>query len=170
MVSALQGPTFANADGRQGTGPTRQFSDGQQRQLEQLKRIDAQVRQHELAHLRTGGSLVIGSAAYTYTYGPDGKAYATGGEVTIDTSPEKTPRATVDKGEHIQAAALAPADPSAQDYRVAALGAQMVERGRSEEAAAVKQAALPAQRMASIYNQQAAGGTGGVGAGIDTYA
>ena len=64
--------------------------------------------------------------------GPDGKQYAVAGEVGVDTSAEAKPQANIDKGQRIQAAALAPADPSPQDHRVAAAGAQLEARGRQE--------------------------------------
>jgi hypothetical protein len=52
--------------------------------------------------------------------------YATGGEVQIDTSPiSGDPEATIRKAETIRRAALAPASPSDQDRRVAAMAARM---------------------------------------------
>ncbi|MBP2296726.1 putative metalloprotease CJM1_0395 family protein [Azospirillum rugosum] len=93
-------------------------SDQQQQQIQQLQRADASVRQHEAAHQATGGPYA-GGASFTYTRGPDGKNYATAGEVPVDTSPERDPQATIRKMETVKAAALAPADPSPQDLRVA---------------------------------------------------
>jgi hypothetical protein len=82
--------------------------------------------------MSAGSGLVTNAASYTYTYGPDGKQYAVGGEVGIDTSAESKPEANIAKGRQIQAAALAPGDPSAQDYRVASIGAQLELQGHSE--------------------------------------
>jgi hypothetical protein len=107
----------------------------QQRQVAKLKEIDQAVHAHEAAHIRAGSGVVTGGPSYSYTYGPDGKAYAVGGEVGIDTSSERKPQANVDKGRRIVAAALAPSDPSPQDYRVASVGAQLEAQGRSEMAA-----------------------------------
>mgnify|MGYP001156497409 CR=1 FL=1 len=90
----------------------------QQQQIQELQRADTSVRQHEAAHQATGGPYA-GGASFTYTRGPDGKNYATAGEVPVDTSPERDPQATVRKMETVKAAALAPADPSPQDLRVA---------------------------------------------------
>ena len=125
----------------------------QQRQLEQLKRMDAQVRAHEQAHLRAGGNLVSAAAQYSYIYGPDGKAYASGGEVRIDVSPEKDPAANISKGQRIQAAARAPVDPSPQDYSVAAQGAQLEAQGRREALQVKAEGQVPA-----------------AGSNVDTYA
>jgi hypothetical protein len=82
--------------------------------------------------MSAGSGLITNAASYTYTYGPDGKQYAVGGEVGIDVSAESKPEANIAKGRQIQAAALAPGDPSAQDYRVASQGAQLELQGRSE--------------------------------------
>jgi len=104
----------------------------EQRQVASLQQIDRNVRAHEQAHISAGRGVVTGSVNFSYTYGPDGKQYAVGGEVGIDTSAEKKPEANIDKGIRIQAAALAPRDPSAQDYRVAAIGSQLETQGRTD--------------------------------------
>ena len=109
---------------------TRELTPEQQRLVEELKRIDQNVRAHEQAHMAAGRGVVTSGANYTYTYGPDGKQYAVGGEVGIDTSAERKPEANIDKGIRIQAAALAPRDPSPQDYRVAAIGSRLETQGR----------------------------------------
>jgi hypothetical protein len=87
--------------------------------VDQLKRIDRDVRAHEQAHLSAAGPYATGGASFQTTTGPDGNAYALSGEVGIDTRAEKTPEATIRKMQVVQAAALAPADPSAQDRAVA---------------------------------------------------
>lgn len=94
------------------------LTDDQQRQVQDLKRIDASVRQHEAAHQAAGGPHA-GGATFTFTRGPDGKNYATAGEVQVDVGAESDPEATVRKMDTVKAAALAPSDPSAQDLRVA---------------------------------------------------
>lgn len=95
------------------------------RVVRQLEQTDRQVRAHEQAHLSVGADLVRGGPTYSYEIGPDDKRYAVGGEVSIDASPARTPEATIPKAQHIRSTALAPADPSAQDYRVAATASQM---------------------------------------------
>jgi hypothetical protein len=104
----------------------------QRQQVAELQQIDRAVRAHEQAHLSAGRGVITSAANFSYTYGPDGKRYAVGGEVGIDTSAEKRPEANIDKGIRIQAAALAPMDPSPQDYRVASIGSQLEAQGRGD--------------------------------------
>ncbi len=101
------------------------LSDSEIQLVKELKIIDTNVKNHESAHLSVGGSLVRGGASYSYTEGPDGVLYATAGEVSIDTSETGDAKKDIDKARQIQAAALAPSDPSPQDYRVAASAAMM---------------------------------------------
>jgi hypothetical protein len=105
-------------------------------QLRELQARDAEVRAHEAAHLGAAGGLAVSGASYTYTSGPDGQKYATGGEVSIDTSKENTPEKTLDKARKIRAAALAPSNPSSTDLRVAAQASAMAMRASAEIAEA----------------------------------
>lgn len=103
-----------------------------------LQARDAEVRRHEEAHARVGGQYA-GQPSYTYQSGPDGKRYAIGGEVPIDVAPiPGDPAATIDKMRIVKAAALAPAEPSGADRRVAAL-ADAQARVASAELAAERQ-------------------------------
>lgn len=95
------------------------------RLVNELKAIDINVKNHEAAHLSAAGGLARGGANYSYTEGPDGVLYATEGEVSIDTSETGDPKKDVQKAQQIRAAALAPSDPSPQDYRVAASATMM---------------------------------------------
>lgn len=115
-----------------------------QREVERLKARDREVRAHEAAHIAAGAGLIRSGASFEYDTGPDGKRYAVGGEVTIDTSPGRTPEETIDKAERIRRAALAPVDPSPQDYRVAAQAAQMAAEARLELARQQRSEATPA--------------------------
>ena len=115
--------------------------------ISQLAQRDRQVRTHEAAHVAVGGVYVRGGARFSYTTGPDGRAYATGGEVSIDRSPAPNdPQATIQKLQQVQRAALAPADPSPQDRAVAAAAA----------AIGITQAQIElAQRQLSAYRTTA---------------
>lgn len=125
----------------------------QQQRLEQLEIAelatrDREVRAHEQAHAAVGGSYA-GAPSYTYTHGPDGQRYAVAGEVSIDTSAvANDPQATLSKMEIIVRAALAPAEPSAQDLHIAAQAqAQMVQaRVELAELRLGETAAGPAER------------------------
>lgn len=113
--------------------------------IQTLKARDREVKAHEAAHLAAAGNLAIGGANYTYQRGPDGVQYAIGGEVNIDTSAVAgDPEATLAKAERIRAAALAPAQPSAQDRQVAAQAAQLAIQARAEIAQQADQATTPA--------------------------
>ena len=97
-----------------------------------LSQRESEVHAHENAHSAVGGQYA-GSASYTYQRGPDGVNYAVGGEVSIDASAiPGDPAATLQKMQLIQRAALAPAEPSAQDRKVAALAAQQANQARAE--------------------------------------
>lgn len=90
----------------------------QEKEIKALEARDAEVRQHEQAHANRGGQYAA-SPQYEFETGPDGKRYATGGEVTIDVSEAESAQKTIEKMQQVRAAALAPAEPSAQDYKVA---------------------------------------------------
>lgn len=100
--------------------------------ISQLQHRDKEVRTHELAHAAAGGA-ATGSPSYTFEVGPDGKKYAVGGEVAVDlSSVAGDPKATITKMQKVHTAALAPANPSTQDTRVAASAAQIILSAQSE--------------------------------------
>ncbi len=112
---------------------TGQLSEEQQRQVQQLRQRDREVRAHEQAHLTAAGPYARGGPSFQYVQGPDGRQYAVGGEVSIDTSPiPDDPEATIRKAQVVRAAASAPAQPSAQDRKVAAAAAKMEAQARQE--------------------------------------
>ncbi len=105
------------------------------REVRELARTDREVRTHEMAHMAAAGGHARGGPVYEFRVGPDGKRYAVGGHVNIDTSAVPgDPQATLRKAQTIQRAALAPAEPSAQDRRVAAQAAAMAAEARAEMA------------------------------------
>jgi hypothetical protein len=154
--------------GARETGADRELTPRERQRIAELQQIDRAVRAHEAAHIAAGGGVVTGSANYSYTYGPDGRQYAVGGEVGIDTAPERDPADNVEKGIAIQDAALAPRDPSPQDYRVAGIGAQLESRGRNELARERAQARDDATR-ARVADAYAASDPPVV-PGLDTFA
>ena len=109
------------------------LSEQDRRELEQLKARDREVRQHEAAHKNAAGEHARGGASFTYQTGPDGRRYAVGGEVDVDMTPVPgDPQATLDKARTLRRAALAPAEPSAQDRQIAAQAARMEQEARQE--------------------------------------
>lgn len=131
----------ATADDANGQSPNESSLQARQREsqeqaelqmLRELKQRDQEVKAHEQAHASVGGSLTS-SPTYTYQKGPDGVRYAVGGEVQIDVSPVNgDPQATLDKMQLVQRAALAPAEPSAQDRQVAAQASQQAAQAQAD--------------------------------------
>ncbi len=90
------------------------------KEIRRLEQWQEHVIAHEKMHMLAGGGLV-GAPSYTYTYGPDGKKYIQGGEVSF-----YVPKGLVlEDGEaairKLKAAATAPSDPSPQDLKAAAM-------------------------------------------------
>lgn len=120
------------ADGQQADQQSTRQQQSDQQKLAELKKRDAEVRAHEQAHATVGGSLA-GAPSYQYERGPDGQQYAVAGEVPIDVSPVAgEPRATIEKMQQVRAAALAPAEPSAADRRIAAEAQQQQLAAQAE--------------------------------------
>lgn len=104
----------------------------EQREIQQLAARDREVRAHEQAHAAVGGQYA-GAPRYEYQRGPDGINYAVGGEVSISAGPVNgDPQATIEKAQIVRRAALAPAEPSPQDRKVAAQATQMEASARAE--------------------------------------
>ena len=126
---ASRQPESESHDARQES----ELSTEEKKQLEQLQARDREVRAHEAAHKAAAGSLARGGASFEFENGPDGRRYAVGGEVSIDTAKVSgDPQATLRKAQTIRAAANAPAQPSAQDRAVAAQATQMEAEARQE--------------------------------------
>ena len=156
--------------GRAGVNPTdatgQPLSEAEVRQLRQLQSTDREVRAHEQAHKAAAGAHATGGPTYEYTTGPDGKRYAVGGEVQIDTSPvPDNPEATIQKAQTIRRAALAPAEPSAQDRAVAAKASQLETQARQQiqqerQAENKERAEKSEERQGSTQENGAAESTG----------
>ena len=134
LSSKARHGSLSNAD--------RKLTEDDQREVRKLKRRDQEVRRHEQAHKAAAGSHAAGGPSFEYTTGPDGKRYAVGGEVNIDTSEiSGDPQATIAKMQQIRRAANAPANPSSQDRAIAAKAAgierqaqaELAERKRTEQ-------------------------------------
>lgn len=144
--------TSENAKSRGGE-PSPQQQRLEQLEIAQLVSRDQEVRTHEQAHAAVGGRYA-GTPSYTYERGPDGKRYAVGGEVGIDTSPiPNDPEATLRKMEVVIRAALAPAEPSAQDRQVAAQAQLQMAEARVELAQQQRSEAQAASEARSEQRQ-----------------
>lgn len=128
-----------NDTGKSGAIGEEQLSEEEKKKVKELQATDRQVRSHEQAHLAAAGGLASGGANFQYETGPDGKRYAVGGEVNIDTgSVDGDPKATLRKAQQIRRAALAPADPSPQDRRIASEATAMAAKAQQELSAQSK--------------------------------
>ncbi|MBR2207418.1 MAG: hypothetical protein IJ859_01260 [Synergistaceae bacterium] len=105
--------------------------DQKEAQEKELENIQREVVAHEAAHQAAAGELG-GGVSYSYTEGPDGKSYITGGEVPIKLKEGRTPEETLRNMQQVQRAANAPADPSGQDRQVAAKAAAIASKARQE--------------------------------------
>lgn len=142
-------------------------------EVARLRVTDQRVRTHERAHQTAGGN-AAGSATFRYVTGPDGKTYAVAGEVPIRFEAGRTPDETIAAAQRMRSAALAPADPSAQDLAVAAEAARLEQDARAQKAreASTVQRPASAARAAEAYMRfgmgsaqaAAAGGGGASGA------
>ncbi|MHC4945840.1 MAG: putative metalloprotease CJM1_0395 family protein [Planctomycetota bacterium] len=122
----------ASRVGKEAKNP-QSLTEDEKKNVRELKQRDRKVKAHEQAHKAAGGAHVTGGPSYSFETGPDGKRYAVGGEVKIDTSKVAgDAEATIEKMEQVRKAALAPVDPSAQDQRVAAQAAQKEAQARAE--------------------------------------
>ena len=137
-----------------------------QRQVQQLASRDREVRAHEQAHAAVGG-VHAGAPVYQFTRGPNGVRYATSGHVSIDVGEVPgNPEATLDKMLQVARAALAPAQPSAQDRAVAAEATVKAQQARVQLA---QQRQQPTDDSARSGGQNpAATELGRVGSVIDT--
>ena len=114
----------------------------EQDKINSLQARHQEVVAHERAHQNAGGRFA-GAVSLDYTKGPDGRSYAVSGEVSIDISEVKgDPDATMRKMQQVRQAALAPADPSAQDRMVAAM-ASSIEQGARVDAQVEAQLKAP---------------------------
>ena len=133
-----------------GTG-TKQLSEAEQKQVEQLKKNDVAIHRHEQAHA-AAGSQYAGAPQYSYTSGPDGQRYANAGDVSIDISPVAgDPKATIEKMDVVQRAANAPAEPSGADRSVSAKAAA------AKQTAQMELAQLKAEELTQTKEETKAG-------------
>ena len=141
---------------RQSNSQQQELNIKEQQQIQKLRQRDSEVRQHELAHKTTGGRYA-GNINYTYQQGPDGRRYAVGGSVSMNLSAEPgEPEKTVEKAEQIRKAALAPAQPSVQDLKIAAKAARMKMEAKAKlkNPQAKNEGQNNSQNVTQLYGEQ----------------
>lgn len=87
-----------------------------ERVLDRFKDMDQNVRSHEQIHATIGAT--TSPISYNYQQGPDGKMYAVGGHVRLDTSMPSDPKAAMAKLDQIARAASGPSDLSSADMAI----------------------------------------------------
>lgn len=140
VYSNYKNKTAPNNESQSNDQLTKEVTNNKEEQLKQpeekaeikeLQIIEQKVRTHEQAH-KAAGAGVTGAISYTYTTGPDGKRYISGGEVSVGTSGGSSPEESLKQLEQVKRAALAPADPSPQDLSVAASTSAQIMQVRGE--------------------------------------
>ncbi|RTR37649.1 hypothetical protein EKG38_18230 [Shewanella canadensis] len=127
----------------------------EQQILAELSKRDSEVKAHEQAHSSVGGNLAQ-SPQFSYEQGSDGKRYAVDGEVSIDISVVRgDPLATINKMRQVYAAAMAPANPSMADIRVASDAIRKMNQAQSELAAKRQSEVMTIKDMAPLIDAQA---------------
>lgn len=121
----------AESDKREAKRKEDKSEDAKDSQVRELEQIQQEVIAHEAAHQAAAGEFG-GGVSYSYTQGPDGQSYITGGEVPIRFKEGATPEETLRNMQKVQAAANAPADPSGQDRQVAVKAAALATKARGE--------------------------------------
>ncbi|MEM9629740.1 MAG: putative metalloprotease CJM1_0395 family protein [Pseudomonadota bacterium] len=129
-AAALQ-PAQAEGTGKEEDPDGDGLNEAEEKQVKELAKRDREVRAHEQAHARVGGAYAS-APTYTFQQGPDGKRYAIGGEVQIDTAKERSPEATIRKMQIVIRAATAPAEPSSQDLKVAQQARSQLSEAQAE--------------------------------------
>ncbi|MBE0490729.1 MAG: hypothetical protein IBX44_00585 [Sulfurospirillum sp.] len=143
--------TTQNSDENASASKNEALTSSEKAQITKLQASDAGVRRHEAAHIASGGGVIKSGASFSYQQGPDGKLYAIGGEVAIDSSSEADPQATIAKMQVVRSAALAPSDPSSTDYSVAATASMIEMQARIELGLKSREELI--QKGAQAYSQ-----------------
>lgn len=99
-------------------------------EIQRMKAWENHVVAHERMHMLAGGG-AVGAPSYVYKMGPDGKAYITGGEVTLYVPKAATLEGSEVALEKLKAAALAPSDPSPKDMAAAAMATSIIDKVRA---------------------------------------
>lgn len=118
-----------------------ELSIDEKRLVQELQSRDVEVRAHEAAHQGAGGGMT-GGASFAYQQGPDGRMYAIGGEVSISIPSGSTPQETIRNAQQAIAAAMAPSDPSGQDFAVASSAIVMLIKAQQQQAKEMQQEML----------------------------
>lgn len=132
----------------------------QKQELAELKNRDTEVKAHEQAHRAAAAGISASAPSYDYETGPDGKKYAVGGEVNISFVEGGDPKENISNAQVMKAAALAPANPSAQDRSVARHADSIISQNKEE---LIKEKNQPAEEAKNTETTETASNTSPMG-------
>ncbi|MDR1915803.1 MAG: hypothetical protein LBQ58_04425 [Synergistaceae bacterium] len=142
------------------SGSTGNGDDKNEDVIAELKQIEREVVLHEASHKAAAGRFG-GPVIYSFTTGPDGKRYISGGSVQIHTPATSDPEEALRNAKQVISAALAPGDPSGPDIAAAANAASIaasararIASGRSEsqhDFGSGSRAAVSGKKIAESY-------------------
>lgn len=164
-VSGIEGglgstPEAAKKDGGSwAAGPARELSSEEERQVQDMRDRDREVKAHERAHVAAAAGLA-GAPVYEYQIGPDGKRYAVGGHVDLQTGGRSDPEKALSEAETVKRAAMAPASPSGPDMAAASKASAEANRLRAEKVSEdPEEEGQTGQAEGSTKDQKPTGGT-----------
>lgn len=102
------------------------LSQEEKQKIQDMENRDKEVKTHEQAHKAAAQGINSSSPSYETKKGPDGKDYAVAGEVRIGFTPTEDNEKNLEKAKTLRNAALAPAEPSSQDLKVAQDATRMI--------------------------------------------
>lgn len=111
--------------------PMADLSPEQLQQLRELERQDQQVRTRDMAFIAAAGG-AAGSYSVEYETGPDGRRYAVGADIKLDTSDGATPEQTLAKARALRAATMSARGESSTDASAAAKAVRMEAEAHAE--------------------------------------
>ena len=134
LYNAEQQTGDGSESGREGNSQTgeEELTQQEQREVSELKTTDAEVKAHEHAHKAAAAGLSTSAPNYEYETGPDGKKYVVAGDVNVSYRSSSDPEVNLKNAQQLRAAALAPADPSSQDRKVAMQAEREIAQARQE--------------------------------------
>lgn len=132
----------------------------QKQELTELKNRDTEVKAHEQAHRGAAAGISASAPSYDYETGPDGKKYAVGGEVSISFVEGNSPEENIANAQVMKSAALAPANPSAQDRSVARHADSIIAQNKEE---LIKEKTQPTEETENTETTQTASNTSPTG-------
>ena len=123
----------SNSESEEDSGNTdEELTQQEKQEVSELKMTDTEVRAHENAHKAAAAGLTTSAPNYEYETGPDGKKYAVAGDVNVSYQHSDDPEVNLRNAQQLKASALAPADPSSQDRKVAAQADREIAQARQE--------------------------------------